>query len=78
MGDICSFYRPKCDTKCEVTSAGSMRAYIGSGWFKPNPIRAVLELPKTRSNLHSGGFDYLRTDQMFGPMPILVKALHSM
>jgi hypothetical protein len=27
-GDLCSFYRQKCDTKCEITSAGSMRGYI--------------------------------------------------
>src|SRR5271154_5597432 len=35
------------------------------------PIRAVLRLRTTRSIRVSSGFDYLRTDQMFGPMPIL-------
>src|SRR5271168_4773195 len=36
------------------------------------PIRAVLKLPTTRPIRVSSGFDYLRTDQMFGPMPLLV------
>src|SRR5271170_7322739 len=35
------------------------------------PIRAVLKLPTTRPIRVSSGFDYLRTDQMFGPMPLL-------
>src|SRR5208282_510185 len=39
--------------------------------LKPHPIRAVLKLPKTRPIPVSSGFDYLRTDQMFGPMPLL-------
>src|SRR5271154_1053553 len=38
------------------------------------PIRAVLRLRTTRSIRVSSGFDYLRTDQMFGPMPILTSA----
>src|SRR5271155_1675393 len=37
------------------------------------PIRAVLKLPTTRPIRVSSGFDYLRTDQMFGPMPLLIK-----
>src|SRR5271156_6855561 len=45
----------------------------GPGWLdlKPHPIRAVLKLPKTLPIRVSSGFDYLRTDQMFGPMPLL-------
>src|SRR5271169_5496963 len=45
----------------------------GPGRFdlKPHPSRAVLKLPKTHSIRVSSGFDYLRTDQMFGPMPLL-------
>src|SRR5271154_490280 len=39
--------------------------------LKLHPIRAVLKLPKTRPIRVSSGFDYLRTDQMFGPMPLL-------
>src|SRR5271155_3853456 len=39
--------------------------------LKPHPIRAVLKLPKTRPIRVSSGFDYLKTDQMFGPMPLL-------
>src|SRR5271170_2371001 len=39
--------------------------------LKPHPIRAVLKLPKTHPIRVSSGFDYLRTDQMFGPMPLL-------
>src|SRR5271155_999696 len=35
-------------------------------------IRAVLKPPTTRPIRVSSGFDYLRTDQMFGPMPLLV------
>src|SRR5271154_1907119 len=35
------------------------------------PIRAVLKLRTTRSIRVSSGFDYLRTDQMFSPMPLL-------
>src|SRR5271155_2154609 len=37
------------------------------------PIRAVLKLPTTRPIRISSGFDYLRTDQMFGPMPLLIQ-----
>src|SRR5271170_2565611 len=40
--------------------------------LKPHPIRAVLKLPKTHPIRVSSGFDYLRTDQMFGPMPLLL------
>ena len=36
----------------------------------------VLKLPKTRPIHVSSGFDYLRTDQMFGPMPLLVVTQH--
>src|SRR5271167_3904314 len=39
--------------------------------LKLHPIRAVLKLPKTRPIRVSSGFDYLKTDQMFGPMPLL-------
>ena len=39
--------------------------------LKPHPIRAVLKRPKTRPIRVSSGFDYLKTDQMFGPMPLL-------
>src|SRR5271155_2287375 len=41
--------------------------------LKPHPIRAVLKLPKTHPIRVSSGFDYLRTDQMFGPMPLLLR-----
>src|SRR5271170_2411263 len=40
--------------------------------LKPHPIRAVLKLPKTHPIRVSSGFDYLRTDQMFGLMPLLI------
>src|SRR5271155_3255721 len=43
--------------------------------LKPHPIRAVLKLPKTRPIRVSSGFDYLKTDQMFGPMPLLAPTL---
>src|SRR5271168_4597168 len=46
--------------------------------LKPHPIRAVLKLPKTRPIRVSSGFDYLRTDQMFGPMPLLVCFVRSL
>jgi len=36
-------------------------------YLKPNPIRPVLKLPKTRPIT----FDYLRTDQIFSRMPLL-------
>src|SRR5271169_3348117 len=35
--------------------------------LKPHPIQAVLKLPKSRPIGVPSGFDYLRTDQMFGP-----------
>src|SRR5271155_5659540 len=41
------------------------------------PIRAVLKLPTTRPIRVSSGFDYLRTDQMFGPMPLLFSIQYS-
>jgi hypothetical protein len=40
-------------------------------YLKPNPIRAVLKLPKARPIHVSSGFDYLRTDQMFARLPLL-------
>src|SRR5271169_5860296 len=40
--------------------------------LKPNPIRAVLRLCKTRPTYVRAGLTTPRTDQMFGPMPILV------
>jgi|SRR5271155_1340427 len=58
-----------------VGSATGFRS-IFSNWrpvgaeFNPNPIRVVLKLRKTRPTLTTP-----RTEQMFGPMPILVHAL---
>src|SRR5271170_6834900 len=51
--------------------ANSSRWGPGGLDLKPHPIRAVLKLPKTRPIRVSSWFDYLRTDQMFGPMPLL-------
>src|SRR5271156_6315064 len=39
--------------------------------LKPNPIRAVLRLCKTRPTYVRAGLTTPRTDQMYGPMPIL-------
>src|SRR5271154_2523300 len=41
-------------------------------YLKPNPIRAVLKPCKTRPTYVQAGLTTPRTDQMFGPMPILV------
>src|SRR5277367_3223796 len=49
---------------------------LGGLDLKPHPIRAVVKLPKTHPIRVSSGFDYLRTDQMFGPMPLLIPSSH--
>src|SRR5271170_5746347 len=41
-------------------------------YLKPNPVRAVLKLPKTCPIEVRAGLTTPRTDQMFGLMPILV------